>query len=180
MAFDPMLGWVDRVRLRDGRAVLIRPACRSDAELVQAFVRGLSAASRYERFFVAFRELPPILLQRIVEADQRHDVALLALAAYDDASAAVVGLAQYGVDGGSEAAEVAVVVGERWRHAGLATRMLRGLAAFAAANGLERVEADILRQNTAALGLAAKFDASIGRGSAGANAVRVSRPLTPA
>jgi hypothetical protein len=37
-----------------------------------------------------------------------------------------------------------------------------------------------LRQNTAALGLAAKFDASIGRGSAGANAVRVSRPLTPA
>jgi hypothetical protein len=91
MAFDPMLGWVDRVRLRDGRAVLIRPACRSDAELVQAFVRGLSAASRYERFFVAFRELPPSLLQRIVEPIG-NTVMLVAL--HPHVCVAEVGLAQ--------------------------------------------------------------------------------------
>jgi len=180
------------VRLRDGRSVLIRPARRSDAELVQAFVRGLSTASRYERFFLAFRELPPSLLERIVEADQRHDVSLLALTAYDDVGTAyddtgtaydepgvaVVGLAQYAVDGDSDAAEVAVVVGERWRRAGLATRMLLGLAEFAAANGFAQAQAEILRENAAALRLATKFDASIGRSSAGAKVVRVSRPLT--
>ena len=174
MAFDTALGWADPVRLRDGRSVLIRPARRSDAELVQAFVRGLSAASRYERFFLAFRELPPSLLERIVGADQRHDVSLLALTACTDTRIAVVGLAQYAV-GGDGAAEVAVVVGERWRRAGLATRMLFGLGEFAAANGLKQVQADILRQNAAALGLATKFHASFGRGSAGANAVQVSR-----
>jgi acetyltransferase len=179
MPFDPMLGWADPVRLRDGRSVLIRPARRSDAELVQAFVRGLSTASRYQRFFLAYRELPPSLLERIVEADQQHDVSLLALTAYDDASA-VVGMAQYGVDSGSDAAEVGVVVGERWRRVGLGTRMLLGLAEFAAANGLEQVQAEILRENAAALRLATKFHASIGRGLAGAHVVRVSRPLAAA
>jgi acetyltransferase len=180
MAFDPVLGWADPVRLRDGRSVLIRPARRFDAELVRAFVRGLSAASRYERFFLAFRELPPNLLERIVGADQQHDVSLLALTAYDDVSVAVVGLAQYGIDGGSDAAEVAVVIGEHWRRAGLATRMLLGLAEFGAANGLERVQAEILQENAAALRLATKFDAGIGRGLLGANVVRVSRPLAAA
>ena len=177
MAFDPVRGWAYPVRLRDGRSVLIRPARRSDAEMVQAFVRGLSAASRYERFLLAFRELSPSLLERIVEADQQHDVSLLALTAHDDFSVAVVGLAQYGIDGGSDAAEVAVVVGESWRRAGVATCMLLGLAELAAANGLEQVQAEILRESAAALRLATKFDASIGRGLAGANVVRVFRPL---
>lgn len=178
MAFDPMLEGADPVRLRDGRSVLIRSARRSDAELVQAFVRGLSAASRYARFFLPYRELPPSLLERIVEADRQRGGSLLALATYDDASVAVVGLAQYGVDSGSDAAEVAVVVGERWRRAGLATLMLLGLAERATANGLEWVYAEILRDNTAALRLAATFGAYIGCGLVGANVVRVSRALT--
>ena len=58
-AFDSALGWTDAMRLRDGRSALIRPVQRCDAELVQDFVRELSAASRYERFFLAFRELSP-------------------------------------------------------------------------------------------------------------------------
>jgi hypothetical protein len=43
---DPLLGGTDCVRLRDGRSVLIRPARRSDAELVQAFVRTPDAVTR--------------------------------------------------------------------------------------------------------------------------------------
>ena len=178
MAFEPMHGWTDSVRLRDGRWVVIRQARRSDAQLLQVFIRGLSAASRYERFFLAYRELPPGLLERIVEADPQHGVALLALAACADASVAVVGLAQYGVDSGGDAAEVGVVVGERWRRTGLATRMLLDLTEFATANGLERVQAEMLRENTAALKLAATFGAYIGRSSAGANVMRASVALS--
>jgi RimJ/RimL family protein N-acetyltransferase len=180
MAFDPMLGWAESVRLRDGRCVLIRPTRRSDAEQVQAFVRGLSATSRRERFFLAYRELPPSLLERIVDADRQHGVSLVALSASGDGGVAVVGLAQYGVESASDAAEVGVVVGERWRRAGLATRMLLGLAEFATANGLERVHAEILLENTAALKLAAAFGAYIGRSSAGANVVRAYVALTVA
>jgi hypothetical protein len=57
VAFDPMLERADPVRLRDGRSVLIRPARHCYAEL--ALVRGLCAASRYERSFLEFRELAP-------------------------------------------------------------------------------------------------------------------------
>src|SRR5262245_14623692 len=91
------------VRLRDGRSVLIRPARRSDVELLQAFVRGLSVASRYERFFSPLRHLPPALLKQLVEADQGRNVALLALSRSGDASVEVVGLAQYAVDSGGDA-----------------------------------------------------------------------------
>ena len=81
MALEPMLLRPERVRLRDGRLALVRPTRRSDAPLVQAFIRGLSAASRYERFFAGLRELPPSLLARVVEPP---DVSLLALTAYED------------------------------------------------------------------------------------------------
>jgi RimJ/RimL family protein N-acetyltransferase len=173
-----MFQWADPVLLRDGRAVLIRPACRSDAELVQAFVRKLSAASRYERFFFALRELPPGLLERIVQPNEQHDVALLALATSHHSSMAVVGLAQYAISSDSKTADVAVVVSERWRRAGIATRMLRGLARFAFAKGLKWVQADILPENAAAFRLATKFDASVQRGLGRGNAVRVSRKLS--
>ena len=46
-------------------------------------VRGSSAASRYERFFVGLRELPPSLLARVVEPPHGGDVSLLALTAYE-------------------------------------------------------------------------------------------------
>ena len=177
---DPEVGSAHAVRLRDGRAVLIRPARRSDAEQVQAFIGRLSTASRYQRFFLPYRELPPSLLERIVDDNRQRGVSLVALAGYDQTSAAVVALAQYAVDNGSEAAEVGVVVGERWRRAGLATVMLSDLAESAAANGVAWAHAEILRDNTPALRLAARFGAYIGRGLAGASAVRASRALIAA
>ena len=104
---------------------------------------------------------------------------LVALAGYDAVGAAVVALAQYAVDSGSAAVEVGVVVGEGWRRVGLATVMLSDLAEAAAANGVQWVHAEILRDNTAALRLATtRFGAYIGRGRAGASAVRASWALT--
>jgi hypothetical protein len=51
---------IDRIVLGDGRAVDRRPVSAGDAADAQAFVRGLSAASRQLRFHVVIRELPPV------------------------------------------------------------------------------------------------------------------------
>ena len=50
---------IEEWSLEDGRSVTIRPVLPQDDRLAQAFVRGMSAQSRYNRFLVALQELPP-------------------------------------------------------------------------------------------------------------------------
>ena len=90
----------------------------------------------------------------------------------------VVGLVQYGAASGGKSAEVAVVVADAWRRSGLATRLLSDLAQVAASAGLTHIEADILRDNFAAIKLASKLGANPGISPNGRALVRVSRALT--
>jgi GNAT superfamily N-acetyltransferase len=65
-------------RARDGRWVTIRCMRPEDADHEQAFVRGLSAASRRTRFFSAIRELSPAMLHAFTHPDYPHSCALVA------------------------------------------------------------------------------------------------------
>jgi acetyltransferase len=177
MRLDVILGAGYGARLRDGREVLIRAARSADESLIQAFVGGLSLVSRYQRFFLSLRELPRTMMDHLLRPDPGAEAALLALNAHDGSND-VVGLVQYAgaSDGGS--AEAAVVVADAWRRSGLATRLLSDLAEVAASAGLTHIEADILRDNVAALKLASKLGADPGISPNGGALVRVSRALT--
>ncbi len=65
-------------RARDGRWVTIRCMRPEDADHEQAFVRGLSAASRRTRFFSAIRELSPAMLHAFTHPDYPQSCALVA------------------------------------------------------------------------------------------------------
>ena len=65
-------------RARDGRWVTIRCMRPEDADHEQAFVRGLSAASRRTRFFSAIRELSPAMLHAFTHPDYPRSCALVA------------------------------------------------------------------------------------------------------
>lgn len=145
------MDWVHRMRVADGRAVLIRRAEHGDEPFIQRFMHSLSPHSRYQRFFHPLRELTEGMLEDIVQPDDRHSTALLAFAG--PAHAEVVGLAQYDVVEAGQA-EVAVLVAEGWRRVGLAKRLLCDLEIIAAAAGIAEARADILRDNPAALTLA--------------------------
>jgi acetyltransferase len=139
--------------LQDDRRVGIRPATPDDSEGVQAFVRALSLHSRYQRFLVALRELPEPMLQRVVRGPRKEHAALVAVPIGCDVQR-VVGLAELAraVDG--EEREIAVVVSEDWRRAGLARALVRTLADEARCRGWTAAYADIRRDNLAALRLA--------------------------
>jgi hypothetical protein len=68
-------------RTRDGRRVTIRCLRPEDADHEQAFVRGLSAASRRTRFFSAIRELSPAMLHAFTHPDYPRSCALVATVA---------------------------------------------------------------------------------------------------
>jgi acetyltransferase len=103
-------------------------------------------------------------------------VALLALTGHGEA----VGLVQYVGPETLESAEVAVVVADAWRRVGLGAQLLMYLERVATAAGVQHVEADILRDNVAAVGLASKLGARVGRSPNGGGLVRVVRPLVAA
>jgi GNAT superfamily N-acetyltransferase len=52
-------------------ALQVRPVQAQDAPAEQAFVGALSAASRYRRFHIALRELPPSLLRAMTDHQRR-------------------------------------------------------------------------------------------------------------
>jgi acetyltransferase len=140
--------WRDVWQLRNGTAIMIRAARPDDGALVQALVRGLSATSRYQRFFYPLYELPPGTLARFSQADPLHDMTLLAVVEQDGHEVAV-GMAQYAADWPHSSCEFALVVDDAWQRNGIAARLLRNLMDVARAAGIERIEGEILADNLA-------------------------------
>jgi acetyltransferase len=134
--------------------VAVRAVSPVDAEVLQAFVRGLSPASRYRRFMVAIRELPADMLLRFIEPAPGREAVLLATVADGSASGQVVGVAQYAAVADPSTCEFAVVVADAYQRRGLGRRLLVELGATAANAGIRRAYADVLADNYAMLGLA--------------------------
>ena len=163
-----------RVRLRDGREVALRPANRADGSSVQQFVRGLSASARRSRFFAPVRELSPDQLERVIRSCLPDALAIVAETT-DERSARIVALAQYAACEPPEA-EFAVVVGDAWQRQGLATQMLATLADHALEGGLTALTGLVLDDNWPMLSLLARHGCELTQ-DAYAHTIRAALPV---
>jgi acetyltransferase len=170
--------WIDVWRRADGRRMTLRPVLPQDAALEQAMVRGLSPASRYQRFHAPIRELPEAWLERLTRIDYRLQQALI-VETFEQGRAMAVAEARYVVDGGdARAAEFAVVVADAWQRQGLAQRLLCTLLRMAAEQGLRHLYGDVLATNHAMLQLARSMGFVVRRHpDGGATVLRVERPV---
>jgi GNAT superfamily N-acetyltransferase len=109
--------------LPDAERVTLRPIGPRDAGVLQAYVRGLSPESRYDRFFGALYELPPAELDRVVHLDRKYESALLAETHVDGAPIAI-GEARYALAPDRLEGEFALSVADEWRGKGLATLLI--------------------------------------------------------
>jgi RimJ/RimL family protein N-acetyltransferase len=167
-----------RLRLRDGREVLLRAAVASDAaEIVQAFER-LSADSRYHRFMQHKKQLNPAALERGVHPQPGRDFALLATIPAAD-GIDIVGAAQYvrANENNASTCEFAITVAEDWRGSGLATELLARLVRRAPRDGYATMEGSVIAQNTPMLALARKLGFQVEPVPEDATVVRVQRAL---
>jgi RimJ/RimL family protein N-acetyltransferase len=121
-------------------------------------------------------ELPAEMLQRMLSAPAGRETALVA-EVHGKVAPRIVGLAQFVSVEHEDIDEVAVVVAEDWRRVGLATQLLRRLAATALTFGFRRAYAEILRDNAAALELARRFGAEPGASPKGPGLTRVNTSL---
>jgi acetate---CoA ligase (ADP-forming) len=128
------------VALRDGSMVHLRPITADDESALTDFLAGLSLRSRAFRFFGAGTR-PVVAARAAVRVDYRDSFGLVALS-----RGRIVGHAMY-VRCKPDAVEVAFAVADELQGKGLGTAMLAQIAAAAAANGFETLEADVLPAN---------------------------------
>ena len=144
---------LERVRLRDGAEVVLRPVRRDDQSRLAAMVEGLSEDARYRRFLVPKSELTEAELRYLTDIDHDDHDALVALDAHGGAA---VGVARYIRDPAEpDVAEAAVVVTDDWQGRGLGKVLLGRLADRARANGVGRFRGILLAHNRRALALVA-------------------------
>jgi acetyltransferase len=126
---------------------MLCPVRPSDASDEQRFVGALSAASRYRRFHIGLRELPPDLLRHLTQVDQQHHVAIVARARGGEQHGRIVADARYVLDADGQRAEFAIAVADDWQRAGLGRRMVQRLVQHASEHGVTRLVGDVLWDN---------------------------------
>ncbi|MEN9460493.1 MAG: hypothetical protein RIS84_513, partial [Pseudomonadota bacterium] len=143
-------------QLPDGTDILIRPIRPEDADIEQEFVRGLSEESKYFRFMQSLQELTPTMLVRFTQIDYDREMALIAVTE-EDGREVELGVARYAINPDGESCEFALVISDRWKHRGVAHKLMTSIMDAARSRGLKTIEGDVLSNNHSMLKLMAKL-----------------------
>jgi GNAT superfamily N-acetyltransferase len=146
---------VDRIELRDGASIVVRPIRSDDKpQLVRGFER-LSRDSVYKRFLSPLPELRPMDLVFLTEVDHHDHEALIA---FDAQAREPVGVARYVRSSADPTrAEFAVTVVDDWQRLGVGTALLRRLSQRAREEGVCCFTALLLAENHEMRGLLEKL-----------------------
>jgi RimJ/RimL family protein N-acetyltransferase len=136
---------LERLTLRDGAVVEVRPLRRSDRDRLDAAVRALSDRTRYLRFAAPKPRLTARELDFLVDVDHHCREALLAI---DPVTRRGIAIVRYvHVDGQPGTVEVAATVADDWQGRGLGGALLAMLAERARAEGHRVMRASVLAEN---------------------------------
>lgn len=145
------LAATQRVRLRDGALVVIRPLVGSDRLALAAAIMRLSPHSRYLRFASPMPVLRDAELDRLLDLDH---VRREALVAFEPAGGRGIGVARYATFASEPGvADVAVTVDDAWQRRGVGAVLLAAVLERARANGVRTLRASTLAENRAARAL---------------------------
>ncbi|WP_432769656.1 MAG: GNAT family N-acetyltransferase [Sphingopyxis sp.] len=136
--------------LNDGTAVWLRTITPDDEELLRDGIARLSAESRYLRFFSPARELPPAVIERLVDVDGHDHIAWGAICSECPGWPAIGAVHAVRHRGGGPVGEFSVAVIDEFQGRGLARMMAAALLVDCRAAGLVELDVHILSENAAA------------------------------
>ena len=148
-------------QLNDGTDIVIRPIRPEDAEIEQAFIRGLSAESKYFRFMNSIHELSLEMLVRFTQIDYHNEMALVAINPGVDGEEEI-GVARYMTNPDKKTCEFAIVVSDKWQGKGIARLLMQKLIDIARNRGLEKMEGQVLANNYRMLELMTSLNFTVG------------------
>jgi acetyltransferase len=160
----------------EGPEVTLRPIRPEDAEMEQAFVKDLSAETRYFRFMDTLRELTPQMLMRFTQIDYDREMAFVATV--DQAGRETeVGVARYVANPDGASCEFALVIADGWQRKGLGRRMMQQLIEVARARDLRTMVGHVLGENRGMLALCQKLGFVVADSAEGPMVKRVALAL---
>jgi acetyltransferase len=168
--------FIERLPLRRGGSVTLRPVLPRDAEGLQEFVAGLSDGSRASRFDGCMQSLSAPVARRMAEIDYARQMAFVCTVGHGG-QVTIVADGRYVVANDGVSAVFALVVGDAFQGQGLGTRLLDVLTRAALAAQLWRIYGEVLPGNQRMLSLMAScgFDRRLHR--QGEERVRLERRL---
>jgi GNAT superfamily N-acetyltransferase len=137
--------------LRDGVCVPVREIRASDAEALRRLVDRSSERSIELRFFGPIKELSKQRARRFAEVDGVDRFALVALDPEDEDE--IVAVVRYEREGGTDGAEYAALVEDRFQGRGLGIGLTWCLIEAARERGIGRLYALVMRENGPMLSL---------------------------
>jgi acetyltransferase len=151
-----------QIQLNDGTDIVIRPIRPEDAEMEAEFVRNLSNEAKYFRFMNALQELSQEMLVRLTQIDYYNEMALIAVRPYDKGEEQI-GVVRYTTNLDQKSCEFALVVSDAWQGRGIGYQLMQKLMEIARDRGLERMDGQVLSNNTRMLNLMKSLNFRIDR-----------------
>jgi acetyltransferase len=167
---------VSQWQLADGTDITIRPIRPEDAELVQAFVRGLSEESKYFRFMSSMHELTETMLVRFTQIDYSREMALIAVTLVQDREIEL-GVGRYAINPDGDSCEFALVVADSFQGKGLGQKLMVMLMEAARSKGLDMIEGEVLSNNHNMLKLMMRLGFAVKTSDDDQGVMKVSRAL---
>jgi GNAT superfamily N-acetyltransferase len=167
----------ERVMVRNGAHIVIRPLVSGDEAAIGDWFAGLGAETRYARFLAPLKQLDRRTRSELARVDHVDHEAIVAV----DAEGTTIGIARHIRIGQSSSAEVAVAVADAWRGQGIAGMLLDRVASRARSAGIETFKATCLATNHTVIRLLRRLGATtIGESDAAVVDVRIDLRTAPA
>src|SRR5215211_5546465 len=144
------------IALRDGVCLPVRRIRAEDAKALQRLVGRSSDRSVELRFFGPLKELSDEMARRFSDLDGKDRFALVALDPENPDE--IVGVVRYSREPGTEGAEYAALIEDRFQGRGLGIGLTRRLVEAARENGIGCLHAMVMRKNARMLGLLRSLD----------------------
>lgn len=158
-AIRPYPRGLERMIARDDLGALrLRPIKPEDEPAIRGLAAAMTPEDRRLRFFAPVKVLDRETLARLTQIDYDREMALV----LEDAGGAILGVARIAADPDGAKAEFAVTVRSDLKGRGLGRLLLGAIVDYARGRGLGEVTGDILRENTAMVGLARHLGFTIG------------------
>ncbi len=136
----------EQVIFKDGVSVRFRPIKSSDEEQMRRLFYRFSDEAIYYRYFHSLHIMPHSKMQKYVNVNWKDTMSIVGLVG-EPGLGVIVSEARYLLDTSGEAAEIGIIVDEKYNGLGIGTHMIKLLRKIGLKRGVKVFVADILSSN---------------------------------
>lgn len=150
-------GLEERITMRDGRHVLLRPIRPEDEPLQHELMSRMSRDDIYFRFFRHMRKFEHMEMARFTQIDYEREMAFVAIASGPEGHPESLGIVRTITDPDNFSAEFSILVRSDLKGRGLGSLLMQKMIRYCCERGTNKMVGQVLARNTDMLRLAGRL-----------------------